>query len=155
MDELEAAFEQHRRELHVHCYRMLASYDDAEDAVQEAFLRAWRARGTFDGEHPRAWLYRIATNVCLDRGRERRARSGAEVGWLTPYPDTVLDDVPAVADQPDRAYVARETMVEHRHPRLLRGAFPVGVPRPVRDLRGSVAAGRPGRSRRAAPPHAR
>jgi DNA-directed RNA polymerase specialized sigma24 family protein len=91
---------------------MLASYDDAEDAVQEAFLRPRgvpAARST--GEHPRAWLYRIATSVCLDRGRERRARSGAEVSRLTPYPDTVLDDVPAVADQPDQAYVARETVV--------------------------------------------
>jgi len=112
MDELEAAFEQHRRELHVHCYRMLASYDDAEDAVQETFLRAWRSRETFDGEHLRAWLYRIATNVCVDRARvlQRRARSGTEVTWLTPYPDTVLDDVPAAADEPDEAYVARETI---------------------------------------------
>jgi RNA polymerase sigma-70 factor (TIGR02960 family) len=112
MDELEAAFARHRRELHVHCYRMLASYDDAEDAVQETFLRAWRSRETFDGEHPRAWLYRIATNVCFDRARalQRRARSGTEVGWLTPYPDTVLDDVPAAADEPDEAYVARETI---------------------------------------------
>jgi RNA polymerase sigma-70 factor (TIGR02960 family) len=112
MDGLEAAFAQHRRELHVHCYRMLASYDDAEDAVQETFLRAWRSRETFDGEHPRAWLYRIATNVCVDRARalQRRARSGTEVSWLTPYPDTVLDDVPATADEPDEAYVARETI---------------------------------------------
>ena len=112
MDELEAAFAQHRRELHVHCYRMLASYDDAEDAVQETFLRAWRSRESFDGEHPRAWLYRIATNVCLDRARalHRRARSGTEVSWLTPYPDTVLDDVPATDDEPDQAYVARETI---------------------------------------------
>jgi RNA polymerase sigma-70 factor (TIGR02960 family) len=109
---LEESFERHRRELHVHCYRMLASYDDAEDAVQETFLRAWRSRETFDGEHPRAWLYRIATNVCVDRARalQRRARSGTEVGWLTPYPDTVLDDVPAAADEPDEAYVARETI---------------------------------------------
>jgi RNA polymerase sigma-70 factor (TIGR02960 family) len=112
MDELETAFEQHRRELHVHCYRMLASYDDAEDAVQEAYLRAWRARDSFDGEYPRAWLYKIATNVCLDRGRaqQRRVRAGTEVSWLTPYPDTVLDDVPAPDEGPDQAYVARETI---------------------------------------------
>jgi RNA polymerase sigma-70 factor (TIGR02960 family) len=112
MDELEAAYARHRRELHVHCYRMLAAYDDAEDAVQETFLRAWRARDSFDGEHARAWLYTIATNVCLDRARaqQRRVRAGTEVSWLTPYPDTVLDDVPATDDEPDEAYVARETI---------------------------------------------
>ena len=75
----EATFEdltnQHRRELHVHCYRMLASFDEAEDAVQETFLRAWRARDTFGGDgQARAWLYRIATNACLDLLRSRRGR---------------------------------------------------------------------------------
>ena len=100
MSELEAAFEQHRRELHVHCYRMLGSYDDAEDAVQEAYLRAWRSRDTFEGEHVRAWLYKIATNACLDRIRSR-ARSGgespAEVAWLTAYPDDALELHPVSA----------------------------------------------------------
>lgn len=73
---LEEAFERHRRELHVHCYRLLASFDEAEDAVQETFLRGWRSRDGFGGENPRAWLYRIATNVCLDmlRVRSRRLR---------------------------------------------------------------------------------
>jgi RNA polymerase sigma-70 factor (ECF subfamily) len=57
-----ALTERHRRELHVHCYRMLASFDEAEDAVQETFLNAWRGRSGFDGgSHFRAWLYRIAT----------------------------------------------------------------------------------------------
>jgi RNA polymerase sigma-70 factor (TIGR02960 family) len=110
--DLEAAFERHRRELHVHCYRMLASYDDAEDAVQETFLRAWRGRGDFDGDNVRAWLYRIATHVCIDRSRarQRRVAAGAEVSWLTAYPDTLLDEVPADGAEPHQAYVARETI---------------------------------------------
>jgi RNA polymerase sigma-70 factor (TIGR02960 family) len=112
MSDLEAAFARHRRELHVHCYRMLASYDEAEDAVQDAYLRAWRARDDFDGRHVRAWLYRIATHVCLDRARSRQRRAGAvtEVSWLTPYPDPLLDEVAAADAEPDQAYVARETI---------------------------------------------
>jgi RNA polymerase sigma-70 factor (ECF subfamily) len=105
----------HRRELHVHCYRMLASFDEAEDAVQETFLRAWRSRGGFDGSSLlRAWLYRIATNVCLDMRRRSSRRvttmsSFAEVPWLQPYPDTLLDEV-AADDQPDAVVVERETI---------------------------------------------
>jgi RNA polymerase sigma-70 factor (ECF subfamily) len=112
--DIAALSERHRRELHVHCYRMLASFDDAEDAVQETFLRAWRGRESFDGgELARAWLYRIATNVCLDalRRRARRptvAQSIAEVPWLQPYPDQLLDQ--AGADEPDTAAVDRETI---------------------------------------------
>src|SRR5580658_1920538 len=88
--------ERHRRELHVHCYRMLASFDEAEDAVQETFLRAWRGLSGFEGGSQfRAWLYRIATNVCLDilRRSSRRVAGGvpAEVSWLQPYPDLLLD----------------------------------------------------------------
>jgi RNA polymerase sigma-70 factor (ECF subfamily) len=108
--------ERHRRELHVHCYRMLASFDEAEDAVQETFLRAWRSRDSFDGGSLfRAWLYRIATNVCLDviRRRSRRlptGRSFAEVPWLQPYPDTMLDEAAPTDDEPDAVAVERETI---------------------------------------------
>src|SRR5262245_1164701 len=104
----EAAFtqliERYRGELQVHAYRMLGSLEDAQDALQEAFLRAWRSRGTFRGRSTfRAWLYRITTNACL-RILERRPRRlvpyeagpaaepGAqplppvELPWLQPYP---------------------------------------------------------------------
>jgi RNA polymerase sigma-70 factor (TIGR02960 family) len=111
----ETATARHRRELHVHCYRMLASFDDAEDAVQETYLRAWRAWDGFDGQHARAWLYKIATNVCVDliRARARRAPERgptAEVGRLTPYPDRLLDEIPSADDSPDEVAVARETI---------------------------------------------
>jgi RNA polymerase sigma-70 factor (TIGR02960 family) len=111
-----ALTQRHRRELHVHCYRMLASFDEAEDAVQETLLRAWRARDRFDGSSlVRAWLYRIATNVCHDvlRRRSRRVaelRSFAEVPWLQPYPDRLLDEIAPPDDQPDAVAVDRETI---------------------------------------------
>ncbi len=111
-----ALTERHRRELHVHCYRMLASFDEAEDAVQETLLRAWRSRDSFAGGTMfRAWLYRIATNVCLDvlRSRSRRLtsmNSFAEVPWLQPYPDALLDEVAPSDDQPDAVVVERETI---------------------------------------------
>ncbi len=92
--------ERHRRELHVHCYRMLGSFEDAEDTVQETFLRAWRRRETFEGRSTfRAWLYRIATNACLDLLAKRRPEpaTGGEVPWLQPYPDRLLDELPADA----------------------------------------------------------
>jgi RNA polymerase sigma-70 factor (TIGR02960 family) len=115
--EFAALTERHRRELHVHCYRMLASFEDAEDAVQETFLRAWRGRGGFEGGLLRAWLYRIATNVCIDmlriRGGSRRVtelRSFAEVPWLQPYPDRLLDEVAPTGEQPDVRAVDRETI---------------------------------------------
>jgi RNA polymerase sigma-70 factor (TIGR02960 family) len=112
----EALAQRHRRELHVHCYRMLASFDEAEDAVQETFLRAWRNRERFEGDSLlRAWLYRVATNVCLDmiRSRSRRVpqlQSFAEVPWLQPYPDRLLDEMAPTDDQPDTVAVARETI---------------------------------------------
>jgi RNA polymerase sigma-70 factor, ECF subfamily len=117
--------EQHRRELTAYCYRMLGSPFEAEDAVQDTLLRAWRSIDRFEGRSAlRSWLYRIATNVCLDMlsGRERRARpmdlgparepvmsslnTLPEVTWIEPVPDT------AIAGEGDPADVAmsRETI---------------------------------------------
>ncbi|MGW6196838.1 sigma-70 family RNA polymerase sigma factor [Kribbella sp. NPDC055110] len=108
----EAAFAalagEYRRELHVHCYRMLGSYDEAEDAVQDTFLRAWRARDTYDGRtYFRAWLYKIATNICLDVVRRPTAR---DLVWLQPYPDRLLDEIAPPHDRPDVVAVDRETI---------------------------------------------
>ncbi len=110
---LEPFFDEHRRELTGYCYRMLGSPFDAEDAVQETMVRAWRAAGRFEGRSTvRTWMYRIATNVCTDmlRGRQRRSRpmtmgpprppeeryldaTLAEESWILPVPDrAVLDD---------------------------------------------------------------
>ena len=107
--------ERHRRELHVHCYRMLASFDEAEDAVQETFLKAWRGRSGFDGGSQfRAWLYRIATNVCLDMlrhsSRRTSANSFAEVPWLQPYPDLLLEAAAPSDEQPEAVAISRETI---------------------------------------------
>jgi RNA polymerase sigma-70 factor, ECF subfamily len=103
-----ALVEPHRRELLVHCYRMSGSYTDAEDHVQETFLRAWRAIDRFEGRSSvRTWLYRIATNICLDALDGRAGRilpdqltdeTVADVHWLEPFPE------------PDDAAVARETV---------------------------------------------
>ncbi|SKB09993.1 RNA polymerase subunit sigma-70 [Aeromicrobium choanae] len=123
-----AMAERHRRELHVHCYRMLGSFEDAEDTVQETFLRAWRRRETYEGRSTfRAWLYKIATNACLDLLAKRRPEpaTGGEVLWLQPYPDRLLDELRADdADEPESQVVARETIelayliaVQHLAPR--------------------------------------
>ena len=126
--EFSSMAERHRRELHVHCYRMLGSFEDAEDTVQETFLRAWRRRETFEGRSTfRAWLYRIATNACLDLLDKLRpkAANGGEVLWLQPYPDRLLDELPAHdGDGPEAVAVAQETIelayvvaVQHLAPR--------------------------------------
>ncbi|MFI6315392.1 RNA polymerase subunit sigma-70 [Nocardia fusca] len=106
--------ERHRRELQVHCYRMLANYEDAQDMTQETFLRAWNKRESFKGHAAlRTWLYRIATNACLDFLEKRKDRTllpsglsdpGFEVLYLQPYPDRML---PA---DPQESVVARETI---------------------------------------------
>ena len=114
----EAAFSNlaaaYRRELQVHCYRMIGSLADAEDVVQDALLRAWRHRDSYQGLSTfRAWLYRIATNACLDaiERRQRAAptdvRTPADLPWLQPIPDAWLD---AATPGPDAAVIARETI---------------------------------------------
>ena len=113
----EAAFrdlaEQYRRELHVHCYRMLGSVHDAEDALQETLLRAWRHLSSFEGRSSlRAWLYRIATNVCLaalDKRPEPKPPTD-EPAALTPYPDAWLDELPSEAAEPGARYDLRESV---------------------------------------------
>ncbi|MEV2274489.1 RNA polymerase subunit sigma-70 [Nocardiopsis sp. NPDC049922] len=114
--------ERHRHELRVHCYRMTGSFTEAEDLVQEALLRAWRNRATFEGRSTfRAWLYRIATNVCLDALNRRRPRHGAdaptpdaspfrEVTWLQPYPDELLDRAAPDDEGPESRAISRETV---------------------------------------------
>jgi RNA polymerase sigma-70 factor (TIGR02960 family) len=117
MPKTEAEFaqlaERHRRELHLHCYRMLGSLEEAEDLVQETLMRAWRGRERLErDEWFRAWLYRIATNACLDKikGDGRRVPSLASFGdvpWLQPYPDRLLAPPD---DEPEEAVVGRETI---------------------------------------------
>jgi RNA polymerase sigma-70 factor (ECF subfamily) len=130
-----------RRELQVHCYRMLGSAQDAEDLLQETLIAAWRGIGQFEGRSSlRAWLYRIATNQCLNalrgsKARELAARRGApaaqgvpgtgaaglppavpdpasddEPTWLEPYPDELLAGLPDVAPGPEARYEARESI---------------------------------------------
>ncbi len=108
-----ARIEPHRRELHVHCYRLLGSFEEAEDLVQEAFLRAWRRRETYEGRATvRAWLYRIATNACLDAldKRPRQPTPNGEIAWLEPYPDALLEQLPDRREGPEDVALARETI---------------------------------------------
>jgi RNA polymerase sigma-70 factor (ECF subfamily) len=114
-----ALVERYRSELQLHCYRMLGSLEDSEDAVQETFLRAWRSRETFAGRASfRAWLYRIATNASLDaldrRSRVDTVQGGAEplaeVPWLQPYPDRLLEGIAADDAEPEAEVVAKETI---------------------------------------------
>jgi len=103
--------ERYRRELHVHCYRMLGSVHDAEDALQETLLRAWRHLDSFEGRSSfRGWLYRIATNVCLAALGKRPELSTGEPAMLTPYPDAWLDELPSEAAEPGARYDLRESV---------------------------------------------
>jgi RNA polymerase sigma-70 factor (TIGR02960 family) len=119
--------EAHRRELQLHCYRILGSLQDAEDLVQETLLAAWRGLETFEGRSRssvRAWLYRIATNRCLNalRARSRRPRElqdmddaptptrRSEPIWIQPYPDVLLDEIPDRSPGPAARYETRESI---------------------------------------------
>jgi RNA polymerase sigma-70 factor (TIGR02960 family) len=116
----------YRRELHLHCYRILGSLTDAEDILQEALLAAWRGLEGFEGRASlRAWLYRVATNRCLnalrDRGRRRppepvppfeppEPTRRADVTWLQPYPDELLEQLQDPAPGPEARYQTRESV---------------------------------------------
>src|SRR3712207_6117929 len=131
--------EQHRRELTAHCYRMLGSPFEAEDAVQDALLRAWRNLEKFEGRSAlRSWLYRIATNVCLDmlENRKKRARPMdlgpardhdgpigeilPEVTWIEPMPDGLVtppEDPAEVAESRETLKLAFVAALQHLPPR--------------------------------------
>src|SRR4051794_23805932 len=127
--------EQHRRELTAHCYRMLGSPFEAEDAVQETLLRAWKSLDRFEGRSSlRSWLYRIATNVCLDQleGSQRRARpmdlgpagepvienlGTPEVPWLQPVPDSLVADPAETVASRETIRLAFVAALQHLPPR--------------------------------------
>ncbi|MEJ3657991.1 sigma-70 family RNA polymerase sigma factor [Actinomycetes bacterium KLBMP 9759] len=119
--------EPHRRELHMHCYRLLGSFQDAEDALQDTLLAAWRALDRFEGRASiRTWLYRIATNQCLNAIRSASRRPGrewdvpeieppepsrlGEVVWLEPYPDALLDGAIATPLGPEARSEQKESI---------------------------------------------
>src|SRR6266705_2755694 len=121
-----ALTEPHRRELQVHCYRMLGSVADAENALQDTLLAAWQGLGGFEGRASlRTWLYRIATNRCLNARRTASRRPArewdiagvqppeptrlGEVTWLEPFPDTLLDGAAALPG-PEARYEQTETI---------------------------------------------
>jgi RNA polymerase sigma-70 factor, ECF subfamily len=123
MNAEESAFgelaESYRRELQLHCYRLLGSVEEAEDLVQETFLRAWRKRRSFQARCSfRRWLYAIATNACLDalarRKRDALARGGAqpplESSWPQASPDRVPAGLAAPEAEPEAGLVAKETI---------------------------------------------
>ncbi|HET6213775.1 MAG TPA: RNA polymerase subunit sigma-70, partial [Micromonosporaceae bacterium] len=118
--------EPYRRELHLHCYRILGSLYDAEDMLQETLLAAWRGLPAFEERaSTRAWLYRIATNRCLNALRDAGRRPPpapvppfdppeptrrGDVTWLQPYPDMLLERIADDAAGPEQRYQAREAV---------------------------------------------
>jgi RNA polymerase sigma-70 factor (ECF subfamily) len=119
--------EPHLRELQVHCYRMLGSFQDAEDALQDTLLTAWQGLAGFEGRASlRTWLYRIATNRCLDARRAASRRPAkewdvpgveppeptrlGEVVWLQPYPDALLEGAAGVPPGPEARYEQAEAI---------------------------------------------
>jgi len=126
-DAFRALTEPHRRELQVHCYRMLGSFQDAEDALQDILLAAWQGLAGFEGRSSiRTWLYRIATNRCLNALRSVRRRPArewsspgieppeptrlGEVPWLEPYPDVLLEGALGVPLGPEARYEQTESI---------------------------------------------
>jgi RNA polymerase sigma-70 factor (ECF subfamily) len=118
-----------RREVKLHCYRMLGSLHEAEDLVQETYLRAWRSFDSFEGGSFRAWLYRIATNACLNALASRKhaqrllpdqmgpasgnmppGAPATDVAWLEPYPDSNLEGIVNEAPNPEARYSSREAV---------------------------------------------
>ena len=132
-----------RREIKLHCYRMLGSLHEAEDLVQETFLRAWRSFDSFEGGSFRAWLYRIATNACLNAIASRKSMQrwlpdqhgpvavgttvggpATDIAWLEPYPDSNLEGIADYGPNPEARYTSREAVqlafvaaIQHLPPR--------------------------------------
>jgi RNA polymerase sigma-70 factor (ECF subfamily) len=126
-DAFQEVTEPYRRELQVHCYRMLGSFQDAEDALQDTLLAAWQGLGGFEGRASlRTWLYRIATNRCLNARRSASRRPAkewnipgteppeptrlGEVVWLEPYPDALLEGAIGVPPGPEARYEQTESI---------------------------------------------
>jgi RNA polymerase sigma-70 factor (TIGR02960 family) len=156
-DDFAARAERHRPALRAHLYRLTASFEEAEDLVQETLLRAWRNRDGFEGRSSlRTWLYRIATNTGLDALRRKPQKvavgKGVEVPWLQPFPDELLDQVATDEEEPGSTVLARETIeltflvaVQHLPPRqravlLMRDVLGWSAAQAAEALEQSVAA---------------